>query len=79
MTDHNTPASNTPSVRDDFEDGVRLTDSRPMDGMPREFPLGLVNLLCDQGKFSQAEELTQRWINRKEWEYEQMHGAHSGI
>lgn len=51
--------------------GDRPTIRRPVDE-PREFPLELVNLLCDQGKFSEAEQLTERWIARKEWEYEQM-------
>ena len=44
----------------------------------REFPLELVLLLCNQGKFSEAEELTARWIARAEDEYEKTHGAHSG-
>jgi hypothetical protein len=44
--------------------------SRPTYSPPveehREFPLELVLLLCNQGKFSEAEELTARWVARAE-------------
>lgn len=49
------------------------------DRMPRPFPLELVLTLCNQGKFSEAEELTAQWIARAEQIYELTHGKHSGV
>lgn len=35
----------------------------------RPFPLELVLLLMSQGKVKEAEELTDRWVARAEWEH----------